>query len=129
MTPDALRVPCPKCHASAGEQCRSRTGNPSPVAHPTREQAAALTMLDSRAPRHDDDLVNLSEAERVLGVRPGVLRAIDTRTREGATTAMPAPRIVGRSVRLWSMRELHTWWAAREHGGDGRTLRHEPLAP
>lgn len=73
----------------------------------------------------DDDLVTLGEAERELGIKPRVLRAIDERRRNGAVTGMPEPAVVGRTARLWSLSELSAWWEERV---DGRSLRHENRA-
>lgn len=86
--------------------------------HPSEIPVTPRTSL------HDDDLVTIGEAERILELKKNRLEAVKQRTALGAVTGMPAPVITGRSVRLWSLTELREWWAERESSGDGRTLRH-----
>jgi len=81
-------------------------------------------VTDIRTFFHDEDLVTIGEAERLLELKKNRLEAVKQRTDLGAVTGMPAPVVTGRSVRLWSLRELRAWWAERETSGDGRTLRH-----
>lgn len=62
----------------------------------------------------DDDLVTLQAASTVLGYNSKYLHIILGReAKPGATRTLPEPRVAGEKVRLWSMRELKDWHAAR----------------
>lgn len=79
------------------------------------EPVVPLSMLYRQGDRvHDDDLVTLTDFCVLAGLERTRLTRLESKQRRGeADYGIPPPKVVGRSVRLWSARELAYWWNRR----------------
>ncbi len=92
---------CPRTSALGGLQCDLEAGHEGAHRHRIPEPSQAYLERDRSL-----DLVTPAEAARELGVsRQAVSQAL------GAPGA-PEPEVWGRSVRLYSLALLKSWWAS-----------------
>lgn len=95
---------CPRTSAVGGVQCDLEAGHEG--VHRHRIMPGFEAHVPEPTPRRDLDLVTPAEAARELGVsRQAVSQAL------GAPGA-PEPEVWGRSVRLYSLARLESWWAS-----------------
>jgi len=68
----------------------------------------------------NEDLATLATIEQLLELKPGRLRQMLQRRRDGRRVDMPEPAIESSDgVTLWSVSEFTSWWPKRV---DGRRL-------
>lgn len=114
MNTDRLKGPVHKVRARrdlTDRRLHDLEAGLTPVADPV----TPLSMLYRQGDRvHDNDLVTLADFCRLAGLHPGRLTKLEGDQRRGvADYGIPPPKVVGRSVRLWSARELAYWWNRR----------------